>query len=93
MKLLAVAILVMWFYTVCHAQCPAVKLVPGQAVTFDCKVVRIYTDVGGKRWVEYRGRRELVDCTKATKDPWGGWYDYNLRRASGRIWCPEGKSK
>lgn len=67
--------------------CPAVELKPGMAVSQDCKVFRKITE-NGQQWIEYKGRRELIDCTKAQPDPFGGWHDYYAHIVDARFWCP-----
>lgn len=70
--------------------CPPVKLKPGEAVDQACHVYRVVKQ-NGKRVIESRGRLEEIDCAKATRDPFGGWYDYNARIVEARFACPAPK--
>ena len=69
------------------AECPPVSPKAGLAVDADCHTFTIRRE-GKQRVITYHGQREIVDCSKAVRDPFGGWWDYYSHLVNARIYCP-----
>jgi len=69
------------------AECRPVTLSSGEALDHECHRVRIER-AAGEVYIVSGTHRERVDCTRAVRDPVGGWRDYQARTASIRVQCP-----